>query len=269
MKEFVVTKDDTLKKFTDNVYPQGSFYFQILLKKKDIRVNGKKVSKDVPVCAGDRVTYYTTPVQEAKTAFSACYEDENVLVVDKESGVNSEAVFSALSEKEPVYFIHRLDRNTQGLMIFAKTPSAEACLLSAFRERKAEKIYQAVCVGKFAQSSGVLHAYLSKESKTSTVTVSSSPRGERIVTEYRVLSSKGELNDVEIVLHTGKTHQIRAHMAFNGTPVLGDGKYGDKAANARYNKTRQCLVAQRLTLFAGGALSYLDGKTFSSRFKLF
>lgn len=269
MKEFTVQQPDTLKKFTDNTYPQGSFYFRTLLKKKDIRVNGEKASADVPVRTGDRITYYTTPEQEKKEAFAILYEDDNVLVTDKESGVNSEAVFSSLCEKRTVYFIHRLDRNTQGLMVFAKTKEAEDCLLRAFKDRKVKKIYHALCGGRFSSDSGILQAYLKKDSKSSTVRIFSSPQGEKIVTEYRVLRREGELNEVEIILHTGKTHQIRAHMAFNGTPVLGDEKYGDRSLNARYRKTRQCLIAKKTVLFAGGVLSYLDGKEFLSRFEIF
>lgn len=266
MKEFYVSQPDTLKKFTDNTYPQGSFYFNILLKNKDIRINGKKTGQDLPVQKGDVVAYYTTPEQESKSAFTVLYQDENVLVIDKESGVNSEAVFSVLSAGQECYFIHRLDRNTQGLMIFAKNKQSEHCLLAAFKEKKVEKVYHAVCVGKFKRRADVLQAYLQKDPRTSTVKVSLSPKGEKIVTEYRVLRNDGELNDVEIILHTGKTHQIRAHMAFNGTPVLGDTKYGDKELNARYRKTRQCLVAKKLTLFADEPLSYLAGREFLSQF---
>ena len=93
---------------------------------------------------------------------------------------------------------------------------------------------------------------------------------EKIVTEYRVLQRKGDLALAEITLHTGKTHQIRAHLAFLGCPVLGDTKYGEKALNERYNKTRQCLVAKRLTLHftESSPLHYADGKTFVSRFSL-
>ena len=96
MKEFIVKKADTLRNFTDNTYPQGSFCLDRLLKKRDVRVNGEKVGTNVSLAAGDKVTYYTTPAQEAKKAFDVIYADENVLVVDKDSGVNSEAVYAVL-----------------------------------------------------------------------------------------------------------------------------------------------------------------------------
>lgn len=235
-----------------------------------MRVNGCKVGQNVPLAAGDRVSYYTTPAQEAKEAFHIVYEDENVLVTDKESGVNSEAVYAVLSAADPACrFIHRLDRNTQGLMIFAKTAEAERLLLSAFRERRVSKIYHAVCTGRFAKDAAVLTAYLKKDAAGAFAEVSDRPVGEKIMTEYRILERKGELSFVEVTLHTGKTHQIRAHLAHIGCPVLGDGKYGDKRANERYNRARQCLLAKKLILHAGGSLSYLDGREFVSSFDVF
>ncbi|MBO7736469.1 MAG: hypothetical protein J6S22_01385, partial [Clostridia bacterium] len=159
MKEFTVENPSNLKTFTDNTYPQGSFYFTALLKKKDIRVNGVKVDKNVTLKKGDTVAYYTTPSQEAKSAFYPVFEADNILVVDKESGVNAEAVFFTLCANKECYFIHRLDRNTQGLMIFAKNKAAEAELLQAFKDRSVDKIYHAVCIGQFKKDKDVLEAY--------------------------------------------------------------------------------------------------------------
>ncbi len=269
MKEFTVKSADTLKNFTDNTYPQGSFYFSALLKKRNVRVNGVRVGGDVPLAAGDRVTYYTTPAQEEKQAFRVLYQDENVLVADKESGVNSEAVYAVLSASAPCFFIHRLDRNTQGLMIFGKTQAAADCLLSAFRTRRVTKIYHAVCAGVFPKESAVLTAYLKKNAGDAFVKISDRPAGEKIVTEYRILGRARGLNFVEVTLHTGKTHQIRAHLAHIGCPVLGDTKYGDRAVNARCRRTRQCLAAKKLILHAGGVLAYLDGREFVSAFDVF
>lgn len=271
MKKFTATKTESLKSFTDSTYPQGSFYFSRLLKARDIRVNGERTGKDVTLSPGDEVTYYTTAEQEARRAFSVLYRDSDILVADKDSGVNSEAVFFTLSqEEEGLCFIHRLDRNTQGLIAFARNAGAERALLSAFRERRARKLYQAVCVGRPPRDQGVLTAYLKKDAGRSLVSVSDRPDGgERIVTEYRVVRLRPDgLSDVEIVLHSGKTHQIRAHMAHIGCPVLGDTKYGDSAANARFSRTRQCLVAKELTLDTQGKLPKTDKRTFVSEFSL-
>ena len=263
MKEFTVREDTTLKTFTDNFYAQASFCFRTLLKAREIRVNGARVSADMPLKQGDIVRYFLTPKQESRAAFSVVYEDGNVIVADKESGVNSEAVFSALCERGETYFIHRLDRNTAGLLIFAKSAEAEGELLSAFRDRRVEKIYLARVVGCPKEKHAVCTAYLKKDAAVSRVRVSSKPVGEKIITEYEVLEG-GETSLLRVTLHTGKTHQIRAHLAFLGFPIVGDEKYGDGAYNRAHNAVRQKLVAKRLTLHCAGALAYLDGRSFLS-----
>lgn len=263
MKEFTVREDTTLKTFTDNYYAQASFCFRTLLKAREIRVNGARVSADMPLKQGDIVRYFLTPKQESRAAFSVVYEDENVIVADKESGVNSEAVFSALCERGETYFIHRLDRNTAGLLVFAKSAEAEGELLSAFRDRRVEKIYLARVVGCPKEKHAVCTAYLKKDAAASRVRVSSKPVGEKIITEYEVVE-RGETSLLRVTLHTGKTHQIRAHLAFLGCPIVGDEKYGDGAYNRAHNAVRQKLVAKRLTLHCTGALAYLDGRTFLS-----
>lgn len=268
MLQLVCNKACTLKEFTDENYAQGSFFWSYLTKNKEIKVNGKKVSGDILLAVGDVVAYYLTPKQAEKTAFTILYEDENVCVVDKESGVNSEAVFAELIRKGESYFIHRLDRNTRGLMVFAKTKESEKMLLNAFKERKIEKIYHALCVGRLALRVATLTAYLKKDENSATVKVFATPRkgAETIITEYSVLEEFDSFSKVEITLHTGKTHQIRAHFAFLGNPVLGDMKYGDGEANKKYNVARQCLVAKKMRFHLDGALAYLNEKTFVSTY---
>ncbi len=267
MLTLTVEEAQSLKQFTENNYAQASFCWTYLLKNKEIKVNGKKVRSDVYLQSGDVVSYFLTPKQQAKKAFSILYQDELILVADKESGVNSEAVYASIKREREIYFIHRLDRNTQGLLIFAKTPDCERALLNAFKERKVEKLYHALCVGEITPPEETLTAYLKKNEKTATVQVFDEPKNgaEKIITEYRTLWCKKGISKIEIRLHTGKTHQIRAHFAHIGNPVLGDMKYGDKQINQRFSRTRQCLVAKRLTLSLP-EFPELDGKTFASGF---
>ena len=264
MKSYTVNESVTLKEFTDNTCAQASFCFRTLLKNRDIRVNGERVSKDMPLQKGDVVSYYLTPAQTEKTAYTVVYEDDNITVTDKESGVNAEAVFFALSEKGECYFIHRLDRNTEGLMIFARNRESEEALLKAFRERQVVKVYHALVCGVPKKKHAVEQAFLIKDEQRALVKVNAH-RGDKIVTEYEVLEERGDTSLIKVTLHTGKTHQIRAHLAYLSHPVLGDRKYGNGALNQKYHATRQRLLAKELTLGCGGALAYLNGKTFVSQ----
>ncbi len=270
MKEFIADKPQRLKEYTDNTYAQGSFFWNYLIKNREIRVNGKKVGEDILLSAGDKVAYYLPPAKEKKPAFYIVYEDENVLVADKESGVNSEAVFAALKRERECFFLHRLDRNTSGLLVFALKEEAEKELLAAFKERRIEKRYCALCFGKFGKEEGILTAYLKKDENKSLVRIYDAPTfgAEKIVTEYRAGERCGEFTKTEILLHTGKTHQIRAHLAHIGCPVAGDTKYGDKEKNRKYNLTRQCLIAKSLKFSLLGKLAYLNDLKFVSRFEL-
>ena len=268
MQKFIVKKPQKLKDFTDENYAQGSFAFSRLLRDRDVRVNGEKVSENVMLSTGDEVTYYTSEREERKIFYREVYRDENVLVVDKYPGVNSEAIFSAL-EKQNMRPVHRLDRNTAGIMILACNEEAEKELLFAFRSRKVEKIYEAICFHSFIKKEDALRAYWKKDDQAARVFISEKPcsGAEEIRTDYKVLQEFGEYSLVKICLHSGKTHQIRAHMAFIGHPIAGDQKYGDERLNKKYHIKRQILVAKQLSIHSDGILRGLDGKVFESAFE--
>ena len=269
MKKYIAEKEQTLKDFTDEHYAQGSFAYARLLRSRDVRVNGERCGSNRTLHAGDEVVYYTTPKEESRPVCTTLFCDENVLVADKFSGVNAEALYAYLrEERSDLRFIHRLDRNTCGVMVFARNDTAEAELLSAFREHRVDKRYQALCFHPFSRSRADLTAYLKKDEAHARVAVYEKPcpGAEKITTSYEVKQNHGEYSLVEVQLHSGKTHQIRAHLAFIGNPVAGDEKYGDEALNQKYHVKRHILVAKSLCFTGLNHLSYLNGICFSSSF---
>lgn len=253
MKKFIVDRNTNLKDFTDSTYPQGSFYLSALLRALDVRVNGVKVNKNLPLNAGDEVIYYTTPAQESKKSHEKLFEDEKIYAADKESGVSTEALACELG----LLPVHRLDRNTCGVIIFAKSKEVKERLVELFYGQKVQKTYLCFAKNNFKTQFATLTAYLSKDSKESMVKISDRERPgfSRIMTEYKVLSVYGDYVLAEVNLHTGKTHQIRAHLAHIGCPVLGDEKYGDESLNKKYGVRRQILVSKKIAFS-------LDGKKY-------
>ncbi len=268
MQKFIVQKAQKLRDFTDETYAQGSFAFARLLRSKDIRVNGVKIGENIALHPGDEVVYYTTEKEESRACFSEVYCDDNILVADKFSGVNSEALFRIVQQKYNARFIHRLDRNTCGIMVFARNGEAEKDLLAAFRERRAEKWYETLCFHPFKVKQGTFTAYLLKDEKNARVKIFEKPypSSEKIITQYSVRKTIGEYSLVDVCLHSGKTHQIRAHLAFLGNPVVGDEKYGDEILNKKYHVKRHILVAKSISFEGLSVLSYLNGKKFVSSF---
>ena len=223
----------------------------------------KDICADTPAPAGGgragfpRGGFAAFPVQTALLpAFAACRGvamDGELVVVDKNAGVEVEEDLVPALESVigPVYPVHRLDANTEGLVVLARTEPMRDELLRAFRTHDGiRKIYHAVLAGVPARSEGTLEHTLVKDAAGAFVRVAApgTPGGQTARLSYRVLETRGELSLVEIALYTGRTHQIRVQMAAIGCPVLGDDKYGDHEANRRYRVKRQQLLAKRLTI---------------------
>jgi 23S rRNA pseudouridine955/2504/2580 synthase len=268
MKKFTVKISSNLKDFTDSTYPQGSFYLSALLRAGDVKVNGERVKGNVQLSCGDEVVYYTSKKQEEKPSHFVVYEDENILVADKLSGVSCEGLTSELQANGSYFAVHRLDRNTCGLIVYAKNNEAERVLLDAFRDKDITKTYLCFAKNRFKKESDYLTSYLKKDEKESKVTICDEQKNgyAKIVTEYKVLKKLGDYALCEVTLHTGKTHQIRAHLAHIGCPVLGDEKYGDEALNKKYGVKRQILVAKRLKFNLTGTFAYLNAIPLESTF---
>ena len=189
-------------------------------------------------------------------------------VHNKKQGYTSEEIFESVKEQyKGAGFIHRLDRNTSGIMIFSLNGEAEKELINGFKTHSFIKIYLATVYGKMPKKSDLLTAYLVKDSDNAIVKIyDKKVNGSVLIkTGYTVIEQKKDTSIVSVRLYTGKTHQIRAHLAHIGNPILGDGKYGDFEMNNKYNAKSQMLSATQLTLNFDkqSPLYYLNGKTFS------
>ncbi len=267
MQKFTVDKTQKLSKICLNSCVGLSYgTFMKLLRKKDIKVNGARVTADVTVNAGDNVEVYYTP--ERVAPYTVIYDDENIVVIDKKSGYESDVVYDALlNEYKTAKYIHRLDRNTSGLMIFALNEIAETELLSGFKNRTFYKKYRCTVNGIVKKDEDILTAYLVKDGKNSLVKIYDKKVDGAVLikTGYKVLSRGVDTTELSVTLYTGKTHQIRAHLAHIGHFIIGDGKYGVNEINKRHRATRQKLTACTLTLKfeTSSPLYYLNDKTFS------
>ncbi len=304
MKELTIGRNDAgqrLDRFLAKAVPLlPASLAQKYIRLKRIKRNGQRVGRDDRLAEGDILQLYINdeffeaPRQDnayltvSAPKLNIVYEDAQILLVDKKPGIavhphdgaeygktlidHIQAYLYAKREWRPreenaftPALCNRIDRNTGGIVIAAKTAEALRVMNQKIKDREIDKRYLAVVEGTPKPKSGVLKGYLFKDAVKNRVYVTDTPQkgAKTCETRYETLESRNGLSLVECELITGRTHQIRAQFAHAGHPLLGDGKYGK--LDKRFDRRYQALYSYRLTFrftTDAGTLAYLNGKSF-------
>ena len=304
MKELHIQKNDAnqrLDKFLSKAFKTlPASLIHKAIRQKRIKRNGKRTEFAAILEENDTLQLYLTDAQLSETKkkqttykpqspLEIVYEDKNILLVNKPAGLpvhedkdsGSKTLANAIlfyleetgnyKKEDELSFTpalcNRIDRNTEGIVIAAKTAEALRFINEKIKAHEIEKSYLAIAHGSFEKKQGTVKNFLFKDAKQNKVYEKSTPvpGAKTAITHYKVLKEKGQLTLIECTLETGRTHQIRVHMAGLGHPLLGDRKYGNTEKNKPYNEKSQALCAYKVRFSfktCPQEFAYLNNKTF-------
>ncbi len=260
---FIVNKND---KIINILTSKGFSYNNAnkILRNKDVKINEKRVKDNTDVYAGDEITIFYNEEMLLGKEIPFIYQDDNIAIVNKPSGIEIEGQ-DGLGKILNLIPVHRLDRNTTGLIIFAKNEMAERQITDAIKNHKITKKYLAQVVGSTSFKNYLMKAYLQKNSKESFVKIFNNKvkNSLEIQTIFNTIKSSPSSSIVECELITGRTHQIRATLSYLGHPIIGDGKYGRNEDNKKFKQNRQMLHCYYIKLNGlNKNLAYLNNMEF-------
>ena len=262
--EIKIKKEEKLLKVLTGI---GFSYSQAmrLIKNKDILVDSKRVKENILLKSGNTVTVFYDKASLREKNIKIVYEDENVIIADKPVNIEIEGQ-GGLCEKLNALPVHRLDRNTVGLVILANNKISQQILQQAFKKRKIEKIYRALVYGKTNFDGKIYCVYIKKDEKNARVLITDNKikGSQEIKNAFKTIENYTNSSLVEIRLITGKTHQIRAHLAYLNHAIVGDGKYG-KLQKDKFKYRYQTLACVKITFGSlDKPLEYLSNKSFTT-----
>lgn len=260
---FTTSKRDKIA----NILCEKGFSFQSvnkLLRNKDIRIDGVKIKENIAVERDSEITVFYDSSMLKMTEFDRVYEDDNIIIVNKPCGIEIEGE-NGLARRLSALPVHRLDRNTTGLVVLCKNRESEEAMLKAFAQRTIQKKYLAEVVGESGYKNYHFKAFLTKDASKSLVKISLTrvKNSVPIETIFNTLKSSPSSSLIEASLVTGKTHQIRASLSFLGHPIIGDGKYGRNEDNKKFKSKSQRLHSYYIKFEnISPPLDYLNNKSF-------